>query len=197
MRILTTAVRNAIAAKSPSFFLVRIGTTYKSTTHTSQIVVGGNTYVSDGLVLKIDPIRLTSTVDREQFSIIIVDPTFAMAGIIEPGTNPLTSTGSLTGISLGIDLGFIDISTGVPSVTSADYITIYSGTIDTWAYASDVANRGSVGFKITGTSPMNNLDQKQFIEISKQAIRAKNPADSCADNIYDGSLALTLRWGKE
>jgi hypothetical protein len=44
---------------------------------------------------------------------------------------------------------------------------------------------------------MANLDVKGSMYLSDNEVRSRNPNDTCAERIYEGSRGLSLKWGKE
>jgi hypothetical protein len=195
MRVIPAELQPILASGNHTmFYLLKIrkklgiANFYCGTTHASNIVYGGDTYYSDGRILSTDSISLSSVVDRDTFKVALADPSLTMVSELDS-----TEHGSLTGADAYLNAGYLD-SNSQPILTAV--LPIYIGTVEAWGLTADTTNKGSITIGITFSSPMNNLDQKRFIELSKQAVRARNPADSCCDQLYEGSSAMTLRWGK-
>jgi hypothetical protein len=177
-----------------SFYMLRIsnqnGTViYSSTDYFMDISLSnGYTYTADSLLLSVDAPQLSSSVDREQYKIILSDPSFSQAATIES---------NIVGKYLETRIGFINQTTGLPYLTVSDTLVVYKGRIESAGYVIDSGEIGESKLQITGSSPISNLDQKNGIYLSKEMIRGTNGNDSCCDQIYQGSGTLALKWGKK
>jgi hypothetical protein len=175
--------------------LVSLGSgakTYNMTTHRYDLTLPDTrVFKADGNLLSVDTVRMSAIIDRSQFKIVLADPKFAFGELLD---NNDPKEKSLTGAPMSIYICFIDTDTRIPLLS--DLLTVYEGTIDVYGYTVDTNINGNAALSITGASPMGNLDQKKFMELSKQASRARNENDSSCDQLFDGSSALTLRWGK-
>jgi hypothetical protein len=176
-----------------SFYMLRIsnknGTAiYSSTDYFMNISLSnGYTYTADALLLSVDAPQLTSAVDREQYKIVLSDPSFSQATVIED---------NIVGKYLETRIGFINQTTGLPYLTASDTLIVYKGRIESAGYIIDSGEIGESKLQITGSSPISNLDQKNGIYLSKEMIRNVNGNDSCCDQLYEGSGTLALKWGK-
>lgn len=177
-----------------TFYMLRVsninGTAiYSSTDYFMNVTLSnGYVYTADSLLLSVDPPQLSSTVDREQYKIVLSDPSFSQASIIE---------NNIVGKYLETRIGFINQTTGLPYLTASDTLIVYKGRIDSAGYVIDSGEIGESKLQITGSSPISNLDQKNGIYLSKETIRNANGNDSSCDQIYEGSGALMLKWGKK
>jgi hypothetical protein len=146
-----------------------------------------------GNLVSADPPQQSTTVDREQYKVSLADPEFLLGDIAEA---------NLVGKRLFVHLAIIDPTTGLPLLGQdnegvADAFNIYTGSIDGGAYDIDTRELGESLFQVTGVSPILSLEMKSGIYLSKDAVRQRNPNDSCCDSLYDGSAAVVLKWGKK
>lgn len=159
-----------------------------STTHYMDVTLpNGVTYISDGLILSMDSPSLSSSVDRTQYKVVLADPNLGDMSAYQSG---------LVGCELETRLCFVDQETGQPYLATEDSFIVYKGMVDGVSYEIDTKELGEVRVTITGSSPIANLDQKRSIYLSRDSIRKRNSADSCCDQIYQGSGALVLKWGR-
>lgn len=194
MILLSANIQNILASgKAESFYLLSIhegdGSLYKtSTTHYSDILMAnGITYAADDYIVALDPPQLSSTVDREQYKIVLTDPNFNTAA---------SAQSNFIGKVLEVRLGFCDYDSHVPLTSMADTFVVYKGKID--AANSEIKTDiiGESLFNISGASPMLSLDSKKGINLSREDVRSRYPNDGCCDQIYEGSGTLVLKWGR-
>jgi hypothetical protein len=186
----------AVLSQMPieTFYMLRIANTngtsiYSSTDYFTDITLSnGYVYTADSLIQSVDVPQLSSTVDREQYKIVLADPSFSQTSVIE---------NNIIGKILETRIGFINQTTGLPYLTASDTLVVYRGRIDSASYAIDSGEIGESKLQITGSSPLSNLDQKNGIFLSKDTIRRLNGTDSCCDQIYEGSGTLTFKWGRK
>lgn len=170
------------------FYMVEIGTVYRTTSFYSDITLSDSrVFASDGKLVYLDPPRLSTSVDREQYKIQLADPEFMLGAYADQG---------LTGMSVEVRAGFVDKLTNLPETNIENTLLIYGGTIDGTSYNTDVRIIGENLLSITCSSPMADLDMKKRIFLSKDFIRNRNPDDACCDQIYEGSGAIRLKWGR-
>ena len=182
-----------IAGTAEMILLVRIydknnTVIFTSTTFYEDVTLSnGYVYAANGLIVGADPQQLSTTVDREQYKISIADPSFLQGPLLEAG---------LTGARLEVRLGFINPATGLPFTAETDTFILYRGRIDNAGYKISTEEYGESILQISGASPLLSLDTKRGLLLSKDAARQRNSNDSCCDQIYEGSSAITLKWGK-
>lgn len=182
------------------FYLLRVVDStgvviFSSTTHYTDITLSnGNTYFSDGKIIAVDAPQLSSTVDREQYKIVLTDPSFALSSKLDS---------NLVGKQLETRIGFVDSNNsisnanyGKPYTNVEDTFVIYRGLIEAAAYEIDTNTIGESKIAISGASPLLSLDQKNGIYLSKDYIHKNSPTDTSCDQIYQGSLGLVLKWGR-
>jgi len=176
-----------------AFYLLRItysnGTPiYSSTSHFHDITLSnGYVYTADSLIEAVDPPNLSSSVDKEQYKIVLADPSLSEMSILES---------NIIGKLLETRVGFINKATGLPFLSTSDTLVVYKGRIESANYIIDTKEIGECKLQISGSSPIVNLDQKNGIYLSKDSIRRRDGTDTCCDQIYEGSGALVLKWGK-
>jgi hypothetical protein len=160
---------------------------FNTTSHYADVTLSnGQTYIADGKLKSADPPQMNTTVDREQYKVILADPSFSEGGNIGQG---------LVGKVLEVRLGFIDPSTGLPFTNVADTFIVYKGRVDSASYMIDT-EEGEVDLQITGVSPMVSLEMVKGYYLSRDNVRAHDSADSSFDDVYEGSSAIILKWGK-
>jgi hypothetical protein len=169
-----------------AFYMVRINT-YLTTSHVTNITVDGNTYLSDGRLLSVDPPKLSSSVDRELYKVTLADPDYSIGGTMQTG---------IVGKTFEVRLGFVDPITSQPYTALSDTVLIYKGFVDSIAYNIETNQQGEVALLVTGASPMANLDVTKTFYTSRDFIRSISPTDSCFDQVYEGSGTVNLKWGK-
>lgn len=164
------------------------GLVLTSTTYYDDITLdSGDYFEANGMLVSADPPQLSTTVDREQYKVTISDPDFLEGGEAENG---------MTGKKMTVLVGFINPATGTPFTADEDVFCVYKGKVDGAAYRVSVQSLGEALLQITGVSPILSLEARKGIYLSKDAIRRRNPKDSSCDQLYEGSNALVLKWGK-
>jgi hypothetical protein len=148
----------------------------------------GNTYVSDNRLKALEPPSISSTVDREQYKIEL------NSNAVD---NEAYHTNNIVGKKITVYLVFIDPSTNRPLLSTEDVLIVYRGRVDGFSpkYTTDEFGESTV--ILTCASPMANLDVKGSMYLSDNEVRSRNPNDTCAERIYEGSRGLSLKWGKE
>jgi hypothetical protein len=146
-------------------------------------VPGLGTFISDGSLLLVDMFKISSSVDREEFSFNLSDPGFLFASSLEKG---------VINKRVMCHLVFYDYD----ELYDDEALLIYSGYGGSSAYVVNTSEKGEAYVKISCTSPMSDLDQKKGIYLSKEFMRNQNPNDSSCDQVYAGSGNLQLKWGK-
>jgi hypothetical protein len=193
-------VLNALSQETiEAFYMVRIlnydsSIMHSTTNHFADIQLKNNgvdlvnySYPSDATLITVDPPQMNTNVDREQYKITLADPTLSKLAAVR---------NNLVGKTLEGRLGFINLVTGLPYLEIADCPIVYKGRIDGISYLIKTSEIGENLLQITGSSPMRNLDLKKSLFLSRDSIREKNVNDSSCDQIYEGSGAITLKWGK-
>jgi hypothetical protein len=194
VRQLSANIVNLINNKTvTAFYMVLVQHTgggfvhFNTTSHYSDVTLSnGVTYIADGKLKNADPPQMNTNVDREQYKVILSDPAFADGPIIQQG---------LVGKVLEVRLGFIDPSTGLPFTNIADTFVVYKGRVDSASYLIDT-EEGEVDLQITGVSPMVSLEMVKGYYLSRDNVRAHDTNDSSFDDVYEGSSAIILKWGK-
>lgn len=164
------------------------GDILRSTTYWSNVTLSdGRTFVADGQIVNLDAPRLSTVVDKEQYKIVLADPSFYFGQYAENG---------MVGKRVEVIACFIDQTTGAPVTSAGNSFTVYKGRVDAASYAINTGVIGSATISILCASPMADLDlRKQFLS-SRDFVRNRTPNDSCCDQVYEGSGAIQLRWGK-
>jgi hypothetical protein len=147
----------------------------------------GDLYEANDLLVSADPPQLSTTVDREQYKIVIADPDFMEGSEAEIG---------MVGKKMTVVAGFINPETGTPFTADEDVFVVYKGKVDGAAYKIALQEFGEALLQITGVSPILSLEAARGIYLSKDAVRRRNSQDSSCDQLYEGSTAVVLKWGK-
>jgi hypothetical protein len=167
-----------------TFTMIRMGD-YRSTDYFRNITLSnGEVFLSDGRIINVDPPTMTTSVDRAQYNIVLADPSFEFAAIVD----------NYVGLPVTIRIGFIN--DGLPLTTEADTIIAYKGYVDNAAYLVETAELGEVAFKVTCSSPMMNLDKIKTFYTSKEALLDIDPKDTSFEQVYEGSGQISLKWGR-
>lgn len=181
------------------YFLVKLalktGAVYHTTTPMDVTVAGlGATFLANNTLLGIDAPRLSSVVDREAYKITYADNDFSFRTLF---------AGGVIGTPVTVWVGFINATDailggalpGMPLSNSTDLILAYSGVIDSHGHATDT--EGQVTATIECSSPMASLDLVKPFYTSRDAMQQRNPADISFNQVYAGSRAVNLVWGKK
>ena len=194
MRQLSTNVASLLElGDTETLFLVRITdkegeVVFSSTSYYDDVTLSnGYLYEANGMLVSADPPQLSTTVDREQYKVILSDPEFMQGDNAENG---------LTGKRMEVRVGFIDPESGLPFTEERDTFIVYRGRVDGASYRISTEEYGETLLQITGVSPILSLDMKKGIHLTKDAIRQRNPNDSSCDQMYEGSSTIILKWGK-
>jgi hypothetical protein len=167
------------------FFLVKIGSYYTTNYYTD--LTYDYTYIADGRLIGADPPKLSSTVDRELYKIVIADPTYSFGETLDD---------NLIGVNASVRIGFVDQATKAPYSGVSNTILIYKGLIESTGYDINTEDRGEAKLVVTCSSPLANLDEVQQLTTSKKALHYINGGDTSFDQVYEGSGGISLRWGK-
>lgn len=170
-----------------SFYAIKIGETYRKTSLFSNITLGGLEYVADGAILSVEPPKMVSVVDKQQFKISIIDNHMELGAAAE---------GALLGMPVEVRAVFLNAQ-GVPHTDLQDTLLIYKGVVDSAAYAISTSRLGSVIFNITCSSPMSDLDLTKTYYTSQEYLDKNHPGDTSYTQVHEGAGAINLKWGKK
>jgi hypothetical protein len=200
MILLSPAVRTLLSQKRiETFFLVTIDT-YRFTSLPYDITMSdGLSYLSDGGLMNVEPPRLSSSIDRESYKISLADTAFNFRSILEEGI-----VGKQLVVRVGVinnsdapllDAGSTFVDVDLPLNNLQDTFLAYKGIIDSHQYAIEI-EEGTVTLTLEGSSPMADLDMIKQNFTNRETARIRNPSDSSMDFVFNGSMEVTLRWGK-
>jgi len=142
-------------------------------------------YVSSNLLAGVTPPKMSSSVDRSLYEVVLTDSNNTLLGLYETG---------LVGALLRVQVGFVDPVSELPEVD--ELFTIYEGVVQGFDSNFDTAVTGEVVSKLTGSNPLAALDASSSFYTSREMLREVNATDSAFDQIYEGSKSLNLLWGK-
>lgn len=169
-----------------TFILVKTSNGWLKTSHPHDLVFQGETYLSDGALAKVDMPKMTSVVDRQKFSLTMIDSGMAFAADAEAG---------LVGSVVSVWLSCLDAD-GKPMLSPTDVILVYRGRIDAPTLQVATSSSGSALFTIDCASPMADLDRTRTYYASQDYIDSRYPGDTSYAQIYESSGPVSLRWGK-
>jgi hypothetical protein len=168
---------------SGPFFTKRISSYFRDIT-----VSTGEVYTGNSEILSIQTPQISTTVDREQYTVVLGDSNFEYAALAED---------SFVGALFEVRLVLVDPATDLPLTNLSETIILYRGQVDSVSIKSDLSEIGENTFSIVGASPLASLDASKPFYTSKSFIREKVlTTDSCFDQVYQGSGKIRLRWGK-
>lgn len=179
------------------YFLVSIefstGTIYHTNTPMDIIVPEIGTFSSANNLIGIDAPRMSSTVDRESYKITYSDNNFSLRALFEAG---------IIGTPVTVYIGFYNstatviggVQPGQPFPALNDLIIAYKGFVDTHGHGTDT--EGGVTAVIECSSPMASLDLTKPFYTSRDSMHQLNATDTSFDDVYSGSQAINLLWGK-
>ncbi len=164
-----------------SFFLIDIGG-LRSTSYSHDLVFDGETYTCDSHTVEVKLPRMTSSVDRQSFTISMLD------------VNRSTTSG---GVSVGtvVSVWISVVHNGEPALAPEDVILIYRGTVDGVSTRIDSASGESI-HTLTLSSPMADLDRTRTPFASQDYSNSHHPGDTAYEQIFRDSGPVSLRWGK-
>lgn len=202
---LTTFQSNTLSKSSvEAFYIVEI--TYK----TEEVVLGNSvwqtnykrlstfqrditlsnnkTFIGNSPIIQLEPPKISSEVDREQYTITFADVNYEY-GVL--------SENNLIGMPVEVGIIFIDYDTKQPNLNSNEVLIVYRGQIDSASYAIDTSESGSVIYKLSCASPIANLEAVKPFYTSKSFMKDKIKADDTSfDQVAQGTGALRLKWGR-
>lgn len=197
MQIFSPNVIQLIASTNISnFFLINIkhntGIRYTTLPYSVTVDTLGE-FSEDNYVIQVDAPRLTSIVSKATYKISLADPNYDFKPLAEAG---------LVGTEVELYVGFINTlettlggaEPGEPLLLLEDIPLVYSGQIDSHGYS--VNEETGIVFFIDLASPMAALGAVKSVLTSKAETRARLSSDSSCDQIYAGSRATNLLWGK-
>ena len=166
------------------FYLIQLNfnNDYYFTTAPFDIYYNNVNWVSDGGVFSMDTPKFNNVVDREAYTVTLVD--FDNAFMAEFNSNVI-------GKPIKAWLGFFD-QNGDPLLNEEDLVQAYSGTVDSPSISNDWETKIA---KIEGTSPMSDLDMVNSFVTSRDGMDQVSVEDTSFDAVYVDS-ALSLKWGK-
>ena len=209
MRDISKNAQRLIDSGAASFVLLTIQAKDVTLRHTTlpydAEVPGVGVFLTDCGLASLDSPRLSSAVDKETYKISYIDPDFSLRSLVE---------NKLTGCSVSAKIGFMNnlgedvignttgsvFSSGMAVLDSGDLVTSYEGTIDAPSY--EISSESGVILKLTCGSPMSALDMINVFYTSKDSLNQRVfrtgavTNDTAFDNVYVGSTAILLNWGK-
>lgn len=161
------------------------------TSHSHDVVYGGETYLAENDLKGIDPPRQSTIVDREMFKIQFADPTFIHRPRVMSG---------MTGASVKVYAAFYNTTGAVlgpylpdePMLGDSEIQVAYAGVIDAAQY--EIEEEIILTFECS--SPIAALGLVKGYHTSKDHAMRFSPGDTSYDDVYAGSKSIDLLWGR-
>lgn len=189
MRALSTFLQQRILSGSPTIFYkasiiapgkyeLRVTTLPYNVTDAQ-----GNTWTTRPLLVSVDPPRFSEQTDREVYSVVF-------SGVDNNLKNNLAN--SAYGAQMRTEIGFFNPSTGKPEID--DTLVSYEGEMDAITVASE---EDEILCRVSGASPLANLDAVNYYFASNDWVRNIDPEDSSMDHVGTSNpREFKLLWGK-
>ncbi len=185
MRTFSTTIQNLIDDGRIDFFYLmelNFNNDYYFTTAPFSFSYNGHNWLSDGGIFSMDTPKFNNIVDREAYTVTLLDFDDVMMAEFEA---------NVIGKPITVWLGFFD-ENGDPLLNSTDIIQVYKGVVDSPSISNDWETKVAT---IQGTSPMSDLDMVNSFISSKDGMDQVSSSDTSFDSVYIDS-ALNLKWGK-
>jgi hypothetical protein len=202
---LTTFQINTLSKSSvEAFYIVEIGykttevilgnavwqTNYKrlSTFQRDITLSDGRTFIGNSPIIELQPPKISSVVDREQYVITLADVSYEY-GVL--------SENNLVGMPAQVGIVFIDYDTKEPNLNANEVLIVYKGQIDAASYLIETSEIGSTIYKLACASPVANLEAVKSFYTSKSFLKDKIRSDDVSfDQVAQGTGSLRLKWGR-
>lgn len=187
MRTVSTNFQNALNLNNPKFFLLGKIEFEDTNLFLSSInytlTFNGDTYPKSSSIVSFGAPKVSSSVDREIYELVINDQSNLLQEKLRIGA---------IGALVSVYAGFFD-SSGAPMLDLADCILAYQGTIDSGAVVASSENKLC---KIQASSPMGNLDAIGAYMVSRDGMMQVDDTDTSFNEVIAGSKEINLKWGK-
>jgi hypothetical protein len=167
------------------FFLIKLefSQDYRFTSHSHDLEYDGETYLADGGLFEYDSPKISSTVDRESYKVVLSDIDNVM--IQEFRSN-------VVGMPITVNVGFLDLNGNALTGTD-DVVVAYKGFVDSPSINNDFESKTAV---IEGTSPMSDLDAVNSFFTSRDGMDQKSTTDTTFDDMFE-NVDIKHKWGKK
>ena len=170
-------------------------------------VDGIGVFIADNGLVDLDAPRLSTNIDREAFKITLTDPSFEFRDFCN---NNITGSRVIVRIGFMNTLDEVVVGTtngglypsGAAILDIGDMIISYAGVVDVPAYEATFDGEPTL-LTIECASPMATLDLVNPFYTSKDAldqrvfVELNDQTDTAFDNVYAGSQAMSVAWGKK
>jgi hypothetical protein len=188
MRKISSAFADAVSSRNPKFFLLgKIEFADEPLLLSSlnfQVTFKGDVYPKGSPVISFGPPRVSSSVDRQIYELIIADTENYLQDRLREG---------VIGVTLSVYIGFFSSLDGHPLLEEEDVVLAYRGVLDSGAI---VIGSDSKLCKVLAASPMGKLDAIGAYMVSKDGMDQINENDTSFDEVIAGSKEVNLKWGK-
>ena len=170
---------------------------YQFTTHSTDLAVPSlhaDPFLANNSISEFTPPIIERASNREQYTISFVDADFELRA---------EASSSIVGARVTVYFGLINKSNGIlgganpgEPLLLPEHLTLgFDGLIDSKEYVIDPDEATAI-FKIECATPMASLNDVRPYITSKTAVKVLDPADTCYDQIYEGTSGTDLLWGK-
>ena len=175
------------------------GSNYAVCTAAHDYGYNGITYSAQSGLVKMDAPRLSPSVDREVYKLHFLDPSYLLRERLENDSygTPIEVVAAVTRPRL---YSTSTIASVVPQFDAPGAavnfysIVAYRGILDSYTY--NISPEGEVILEISGTSPMGPLGLTRALLTSPNLLRERYPGDTSYDQVSEGSVQSTLKWGR-
>jgi len=187
MRQFSSNVQSVLSEDFVEYFLLvdleLPGATYNLTTHKAAITTDDSVvYSANGAVFEYDSPRQNSALDREAYTIQLIDPSDALFDEFRTG---------VVNRNVTIRAGFVHSTLG-PLTGDLDLVYVYRGYIDSPKISN---NFSSKIVELQCSSPMADLDMIRSFWTTENGMDQYNLTDTSFDRINEG-YELQLEWGR-
>jgi hypothetical protein len=167
--------------------LVRIGDYYTTDFYRNIQLSDNSEYIADGRLISVQTPRLSSVVDSSEYSVVLADPDLSFGALAE----------TLVGKVFEARICFINTTTNAPLTNINDTILSYAGKVGNTLYSKNTNPYGEILFEVRGNSPMANFEMVRTFHTTRDFLSKLNPSDKAFEQVYDGSGAVRMRWGRK
>lgn len=160
---------------------------FRTTTLPFDVTFQNELYICNNKIKAIQAPKASSVIDREAFTISLVDLDFSFKNYFDGG-----ATGDTVSLRMGV------IANDTPLLSLNDTLLLLEGVIDS-ASVDVNHSEDTVTANLEISSPLAALDRRNTYFTSKRSYLEKTPnsqGDTSFDQIHVGSGQAVLKWGK-
>jgi hypothetical protein len=145
-----------------------------------EVVYNGDTYLPNGGLKSISPLRAEGQISRDLFDIQLLDPDTTYREILKIES---------TGVSISITAGFVDPET---EIINSNFLDVYRGRINKTSWSVE-DNTPTVNIQASG--PLTKLQQIVSRTTNDNSQQLYHPGDTSLALSYDTQDDKQLKWG--